>query len=90
MAPPRRPQPRGSPGEAQGPATQGTDPTMSDTRNCIVCGDRLDRRRGARGDRCGTCDRHWHRHGTDRPDDLVIKLTERDIERALTRRANFC
>lgn len=54
--------------------------------NCVRCGDRLDRTRGARGDRCGTCARYRTRHGTDRPDHLIIKQTERDIDRELTRR----
>ena len=53
---------------------------------CRVCGDRLDRSRGARGQRCGTCTRYHQRHQSDRPEGLVIKLTERDIEREMRRR----
>lgn len=53
---------------------------------CSVCGDRLDRDRGARGRRCGTCSRYRQRNRADRPEGLVIKLTERDIEQELTRR----
>ena len=57
---------------------------------CVRCGDQLDRDRGARGGRCGTCSRYHQRHGTDRPDHLIIRLTEKDIERQLTRLANSC
>lgn len=53
---------------------------------CVICGDRLERHRGARGDRCGTCDTYRRRRGHDRSHDLIIRLTERDIERASTRR----
>lgn len=53
---------------------------------CIVCGDRLNRNRGARAGRCGTCATYRYRRGTDRTEDLVIKLTERDVERQLLRR----
>jgi hypothetical protein len=57
---------------------------------CAICGDQLDRNRGARGERCGTCSTYRYRTGLDRPHDLVVKQTERDIERALTRPANSC
>lgn len=60
------------------------------TRRCIVCGDTLDRHRGARGPRCGTCATHRYRHGVDRTEAMIIRLTQRDIERALTRRACNC
>lgn len=53
---------------------------------CAICGDQLDRNRGARGDRCGTCSTYRYRHGTDRSHNLIVKLTERDIERELVRR----
>jgi hypothetical protein len=53
---------------------------------CVICGDRLDRDRGARGERCGTCATYRYRHGADRPFKLVVKQTERDIERELRRR----
>lgn len=53
---------------------------------CRVCGDQLDRNRGARGHRCGTCSRYHQRHRTDRSEDLIIKLTEKDIERSLAAR----
>lgn len=53
---------------------------------CVICGDRLDRDRGARGHRCGTCAAYRYRHGTDRPDALIIRLTMRDIERELIRK----
>lgn len=56
---------------------------------CRICGDRLDRRRGARAGRCGTCATYRYRHGADRTDELVIKLTERDIERELARRRRW-
>lgn len=59
-------------------------------RLCTICGDQLHRHRGARGDRCGTCSRYHQRHHTDRPEHLIIRLTEKDIERELTRRANSC
>lgn len=59
-------------------------------KQCRVCGDRLERHRGARGGRCGTCSRYHQRHGTDRPFELIARLTEKDIERGLTRRANSC
>jgi hypothetical protein len=55
------------------------------TQHCTICGDHLDRTRGARGDRCRTCDTYRRRRGTDRPDDLVVKQTQRDIERASKR-----
>lgn len=55
------------------------------TGRCVICGDQLDRHRGARGDRCGTCTRYRQRNSTDRPEGLVIKLTERDIEKALSK-----
>lgn len=54
---------------------------------CVRCGDRLERDRGARGQRCGTCSRYHQRHGTDRPEHLIVKLTERDIERELSKQA---
>jgi hypothetical protein len=54
---------------------------------CVVCGDRLERARGARGKRCGTCSRYFTRHGVDRPVELVIRLTERDIARELMARS---
>jgi hypothetical protein len=54
-------------------------------RPCIHCG-RLDRNRGARAGRCGTCATYRYRHGKDRPHDLVIKLTKRDIEQEYLRR----
>lgn len=53
---------------------------------CVVCGDSLSRDRGARGHRCGTCARYRTRHGTDRPNELIVKLTMRDIERELIAR----
>ena len=53
---------------------------------CTICGDRLDRNRGARAGRCGTCATYRYRHGAERPFDLVIKQTEKDIEREHARR----
>ena len=53
---------------------------------CVVCGDQLDRNRGARGHRCRTCDTYRRRKGTDRPDELIMRLTRRDIEQSLTSR----
>lgn len=53
---------------------------------CAICGDRLDRNRGARAGRCGTCSTYRYRHGKDRSEGLIVKLTERDIERELMRR----
>lgn len=50
---------------------------------CHVCGDLLDRTRGARGTRCGTCTRYRTRHGHDRPLELIVRLTQRDIEKEL-------
>ncbi len=48
-------------------------------RACIICGDqRLHAHR-----RCQTCYRYWHRHGDDRPFELIAALTRRDIERGL-------
>lgn len=55
------------------------------TGTCCVCGDRLERRRGARGRRCGTCAKYRARNGHDRPFDLVARLTQRDIEREFVR-----
>jgi hypothetical protein len=60
------------------------------TGRCIICGDTLARHRGARAGRCGTCATHWYRHGTDRTEAMIIRLTQRDIDRALTRSANSC
>lgn len=57
--------------------------TEGRSMSCIICGDSLERRRGARGERCGTCSRYRTRHGDDRPFELVARLTERDIEREL-------
>lgn len=59
-------------------------------RTCIICGDALHRHRGARAGRCGTCATYHYRHGHDRPHHLIATLTQKDIERALTRRANSC
>jgi hypothetical protein len=53
---------------------------------CTICGDQLDRARGARAGRCGTCSTYRYRHGHDRPLDLVVRLTEQDIDRELIRR----
>jgi hypothetical protein len=53
---------------------------------CVICGDNLDRHRGARGERCGTCSRFRTRNGRDRPETLVSRLTEKDIERTTMRR----
>lgn len=53
---------------------------------CIVCGDTLERARGARGERCRPCRQYLYRTGRDRPWELVARLTERDVERELERR----
>jgi hypothetical protein len=53
---------------------------------CVVCGDRLDRKRGARAGRCGTCANYRYQKGVDRSKELIVKLTERDIERERSRR----
>ena len=57
------------------------------SHRCAICGDTLDRDRGARAGRCGTCTKYRSRNGTDRPDDLVIKQTQRDIERQHSKQA---
>jgi len=53
---------------------------------CEVCGDQLERNRGARAGRCGTCSTYRYRHGKDRAQHLIARLTARDIERELARR----
>jgi uroporphyrinogen-III synthase len=53
---------------------------------CAICGDKLNRARGARGARCRTCYAYRRRHGHDRPLELIVRLTERDIERELAAR----
>jgi hypothetical protein len=87
-APRLRTAPQGSEEE-----TSGTDPDPNPPRptgapelTCTNCGDQLDRNRGARAGRCGTCSTYRYRHGHDRPLDLIIRLTKRDIEQELTRR----
>ncbi|MGH3476009.1 MAG: hypothetical protein ACRDQD_04140 [Nocardioidaceae bacterium] len=53
---------------------------------CVVCGDRLDRARGARGRRCATCTRYRQRHGHDRPLALVEKFADRKLQQELEQR----
>lgn len=53
---------------------------------CTICGDHLDRTRGARAGRCGTCSTYRYRHGHDRPHHLIVRLTKRDIDRELIQR----
>lgn len=45
---------------------------------CLVCGGPAIAK-----ERCRTCYEYRRRHGTDRPEELVIRLTELDIEREL-------
>lgn len=50
--------------------------------DCIVCGDpQVVARR-----RCHTCYQYRRKHGVDRPEELIIRLTARDVERELTAR----
>lgn len=49
---------------------------------CVVCGDP---KLSAKG-RCGTCYQFFRRTGSDRPHQLIVRLTEKDIERELLRR----
>lgn len=52
---------------------------------CTVCGDPHTIAR----DRCPTCWKYHQRKGTDRTEQLIARLTQRDIEReAIRRRAN--
>lgn len=63
-------------------ARKGRAPmTIRDRRACIICGDpRIHARR-----RCKTDYQYLRRNGVDRPLELVIRLTDRDITRELTR-----
>lgn len=49
---------------------------------CIICGDSRIRARR----RCATCLQYLRRNGRDRPFELIVRLTERDVERGLARR----
>jgi hypothetical protein len=50
--------------------------------SCVRCGDPKTVAKG----RCHCCYEYRRRTGTDRTEDHVIRLTERDIEKDLTRR----
>ena len=50
---------------------------------CRVCGDPVVKAKG----RCATCYVYLRRNGRDRPEHLVVRLTERDVTRELERKA---
>lgn len=49
---------------------------------CIICGDPKTVAKG----RCGCCYSYWRRNGRDRGFELIIRLTEKDIEAEIIRR----
>jgi hypothetical protein len=50
------------------------------TKACIICGDPRIHAKG----RCKTDYQYHRRNGVDRPVELIIRLTDRDITRYLT------
>lgn len=54
------------------------------TTRCAICGDL----KTVAKDRCPTCYQYQRRTGTDRSEKLVIRLTERDVERELSKHRN--
>lgn len=50
--------------------------------SCLICGDP----RTVAKNRCRCCYEYRRRTGADRAEDLIVRLTERDIERELAKR----
>ena len=55
------------------------------TKPCIICGDPQIHAKG----RCKTDYQYHRRNGTDRPFELILRLTDRDITRELTAQAGW-